>query len=112
MKYDEIDLPAAYDRVYNLRRDIHERPAFIQQLHVWNAIKSDYPQRRKYPEYRHWEMSQHANIVAGNPLLDDLTSENDKGARRSIYFGKLPFERTMKQFTQTFPFAYDPSRSE
>jgi protein-tyrosine phosphatase len=70
MRYDNKDLPTAYNHVYNIRRDIHVNPAFIQQLHVWNAIKFDYPQRREYPEYRHWEISRNANIVTGNPFLE------------------------------------------
>jgi hypothetical protein len=85
MKYEDMDLPGAYEYVYKRRSDINVNTAFIRQLYVWNAIKLDYDQRRDYSEFRQWETSRNVNIIA-SILRASSTNTRQRQSFRSFNF--------------------------
>jgi hypothetical protein len=64
MKYRRMDACGACKHVLQIRPDINPNAGFVRQLYVWNAIKFDFHNRRDTPEYKQWEMTRNAKIIA------------------------------------------------
>lgn len=72
MSYRNLSFEDARLLVRNYRQNINPNHGFVQQLHVWNAIKDDWENRESSPEYRHWRTAFRAKVVTSTfPLKLD-----------------------------------------
>ena len=64
IKYKNMTYEEARDHVQQCRPAINPNPGFVQQLHVWTAIKNHWNNRRSCAEYCHWRIAHTIKVIA------------------------------------------------